>query len=101
MTRASVQAVVAGLGWRHVLGTLRATVAVTSLPEAAAAAAICAPLDDAGLLSLDLRPGRVLLTLDPAAEPAVTLAGRLTAALAAAGLATVPEACISTWQGRD
>jgi hypothetical protein len=53
MTRASVQAAVAALGWRYILGTLRATLAVTSLPEAAAAAAICAPLDEAGLLALD------------------------------------------------
>jgi 4a-hydroxytetrahydrobiopterin dehydratase len=90
LTRAAAQAAVAGLGWRYILGTLRATVAVTSLPQAAAAATTCAALDDAGALAPDLRADRLLLTLDPVTPSTLVLARRLTAALSQTELATVP-----------
>ncbi|MEV6926566.1 VOC family protein [Dactylosporangium sp. NPDC051485] len=82
------QAAVAGLGWRYVLGTLRATVAVASLAEAARAAAACAAVT--GDARLDLRPDRLVLTLEPCTAETVALAGRLTEALRALDLATVP-----------
>ncbi|WP_433060505.1 VOC family protein [Dactylosporangium sp. CS-033363] len=89
LTRAAAQAAVADLGWRYILGTLRATVPVTSLAEAAAAATACA----AGLpanLFIDLRPDRVLLTITDFTTTGVALAGRLTEVLAELDLATVP-----------
>ncbi|GAA4262684.1 VOC family protein [Dactylosporangium darangshiense] len=89
-TRAAAQAAVAGLGWRYILGTFRTTVAVSSLAHAASAAATCAAVDDPGPLSIDLRPDRVLLTLDPATAATAALAARLTAALSESGLATTP-----------
>jgi len=51
---------VGGLGWRYVLGTLRATVAVESLAEAAEVAArmVAACGNEAASLSIDLRPDR-------------------------------------------
>ncbi|WP_433219278.1 VOC family protein [Dactylosporangium sp. CS-047395] len=89
LTRAAAQAAVADLGWRYILGTLRATVPVTSLAEAATAAAACAGGSPA-TLSIDLRPDRVLLTINDFTTAGVALAGRLTEVLAQLDLATVP-----------
>ncbi|HTJ67651.1 MAG TPA: VOC family protein [Actinospica sp.] len=63
------------IGWRFLLGTLRASVAVGSVAEAVrlaqAAAAACG--DDADRhLRMDVRPDRVVLTLQSAEHAAVT-----------------------------
>ncbi|WP_432992846.1 VOC family protein [Dactylosporangium sp. CA-233914] len=87
LTRAEAQAAVAALGWRYILGTLRSTVAVRSLPEAAAVAAHCPD----GPISLDLRRDRVLLSIHDVGTAGVDLARRVTEALRAAGLTTVPS----------
>ena len=67
---------VGGLGWRYVLGTLRATVAVGSPAEAAevAARAVAACGDEAASLSVDLRPDQVALSLQ--SPPAASVTGR-------------------------
>src|SRR5512133_1691581 len=86
---------VGGLGWRYVLGTLRATVAVGSPAEAAevAARAVAACGDEAASLSVDLRPDQVALSLQsPATAPVtgreVALARRVSEAVRGLGLAT-------------
>jgi 4a-hydroxytetrahydrobiopterin dehydratase len=65
---------VSGLGWRYVLGTLRATVAVGSPAEAAEVAArlVAACGDEAASLSIDLRPDQVALSLQAPASASVT-----------------------------
>ena len=86
---------VGGLGWRYVLGTLRATVAVGSPAEAAevAARAVAACGDEAASLSVDLRPDQVALSLQSPATASVTgrevaLARRVSEAVRGLGLAT-------------
>ncbi|GAA4019875.1 VOC family protein [Allokutzneria multivorans] len=61
LSRAHISAAVAGTRWRFVLGSLRASVAVTSLTEAAEVAKRLSPTGDG--LALDLRRERVALTL--------------------------------------
>ena len=90
---------VGGLGWRFLLGTLRTSVPVGSLAAAveAAASAVTVCGDDADQhLRVDIRPDRVVLTLQSAEQAAPTerdlhLAVRLSAALDEAGLRTDPE----------
>ncbi|WP_338498683.1 VOC family protein [Streptomyces sp. SJL17-4] len=86
-------------GWRYLLGGLHAAVPVGSMARAAEVAtlAVAACGDDADRhLAVDLRPGRVLLTLRSAGHAAVTtldveLAHRVSAAVAGLGLRTGPE----------
>jgi 4a-hydroxytetrahydrobiopterin dehydratase len=65
---------VSGLGWRWVVGTLRATVAVGSPAEAAAVAArsVAACGEEAASLSIDLRRDQVALSLQSPASASVT-----------------------------
>ncbi|HEY3869122.1 MAG TPA: VOC family protein [Actinocrinis sp.] len=87
------------LGWRFLLGTLTTVVPVGSLAQAAdaAARAVAACGEDAdGHLRVDLRPGRVVLSLQTAERVAVTtrdagLAHRISAEMERAGLRTDPE----------
>lgn len=87
------------LGWRFLLGTLRASARVESSAAAVAlaadAVAVCGESAD-GHLRIDLRPDRVVFTLQSAAQAAVTahdvqLAGLITSAVRHAGLSTEPE----------
>ncbi|MEY9835063.1 VOC family protein [Streptacidiphilus sp. EB103A] len=86
-------------GWRFLLGTLRASVPVGSLGQGVevAARAVAACGDDAdGHLRVDVRPERVVLTLQSLVQAAVTrrdtdLAQRLSAVVREAGLRTEPE----------
>src|SRR6185437_12292416 len=79
------------LGWRFILGTLRTSVPVQSLTQAAqvtADAVAACGLDTDQHLRADLRPGRVVLTLQSLDEATVTtrdieLANAITAAAAA------------------
>ncbi|WP_165367431.1 4a-hydroxytetrahydrobiopterin dehydratase, partial [Phytoactinopolyspora endophytica] len=84
------------LGWRYVLGVLGTSVQVESLSQAVdvstRAVAACGP-DADERLSIDIRPGRVVLTLRQVADAAITsddvgLAGRISAAVADMGLRT-------------
>ena len=86
-------------GWRYLLGALGASVRVGSLARAAevagSAVAACGPDADRHL-RVDLRPDRVVLTLQSADRAALTaldveLARRISAAVAEAGLRTEPE----------
>jgi 4a-hydroxytetrahydrobiopterin dehydratase len=89
---------VSGLGWRYVLGTLRTTLPVGSLAEAAEVAArmVAACGDDAdGSLSIDVRPDLVVLILQSRVSASVTareveLARRISEAAGGMGLATDP-----------
>ncbi|MEU6878778.1 VOC family protein [Streptomyces sp. NPDC046712] len=87
------------LGWRFLLGTLRASVPVMSLASAtevaARAVAACGDAADQHLL-IDVRPRRVVLTLQSSDLGAVTtddvdLAHRISAAVHEIGLSTEPE----------
>jgi 4a-hydroxytetrahydrobiopterin dehydratase len=99
LTRQEVSDAISGLGWRFVLGLARTIVQVDSLRQAAevAACAVAAAGDHADEhLSLDLRPGRVLLTLQTEAQGWVTrydieAATRISAAIANLGLVTDPD----------
>jgi 4a-hydroxytetrahydrobiopterin dehydratase len=86
-------------GWRYLLGTLRTSVAVGSSTQAAEVAAravaVCGG-DADGHLRADIRPDRVVLTLQSLSEAALTardvdLAHRLSAAMGDIGLCTDPE----------
>jgi 4a-hydroxytetrahydrobiopterin dehydratase len=87
------------LGWRYLLGTFRASVQVGSLARAAAvaASAVAACGDDADRhLLADVRPDRVVLTLQSLDQATVTerdvdLARRISAVVREAGLRTEPE----------
>lgn len=87
------------LGWRLVLGSLRAWVPVTSLSQASrvAADAVAACDEDADHhLLVDLRAERVAFTLQTLDQVTVTardieLARRITDAVSTAGLRTEPE----------
>ncbi|MFF5922498.1 VOC family protein [Streptomyces flavochromogenes] len=92
-------AAVGDSGWRYLLGGLRTAVPVGSLAQAAevAALAVAACADDADRhLALDIRRGRVLLTLQSAEHAGVTtldveLAHRVSTAVGGLGLRTEPE----------
>jgi 4a-hydroxytetrahydrobiopterin dehydratase len=99
MTRQQASDAVSGLGWRFVLGTLRTSVPVRTLTQAAqlTAKAIAACGADADAhLHADLRPDRVVFTLQSLDHAKVTtrdieLANLITAAIAEAGSKTDPE----------
>ncbi len=97
-TRREASDAVGDLGWRLLLGTLCTTVPVGSLAAATAVAAhavtACGDEADRHLVA-DLRPRRVVLTLQSADRAAVTaddiaLAHRISAAVRALGLRTEP-----------
>jgi 4a-hydroxytetrahydrobiopterin dehydratase len=98
LSRAEASAAVTGLGWRYVLGQLRTTVPVTSLAQAAraAACAVAAAGPDADQsLSLDARHDGLVLSLQSVAATWVTgretrLARQISAAISELGLATTP-----------
>ena len=75
LSRAAASAGVEATGWRYLLGTLAASVPVSSLGQAATVAAVvtasCAQLADQHL-RIDLRPDRVELSLQHRAADAVT-----------------------------
>ncbi|WP_436533396.1 VOC family protein [Actinoplanes sp. HUAS TT8] len=98
LSRPEASDAVGDAGWRFLLGTLRTSVRVGSLAQAAAAAtravATCGS-DADGHLRVDLRPDQVVLSLQSLDRAAVTtldaeLAHRLTAALRDLGLSTEP-----------
>jgi 4a-hydroxytetrahydrobiopterin dehydratase len=74
-TRTEASAAVSALGWRYILGTLQATVRLASLHEAAEMAVRlvheCGTAADDSL-SIDLRPGLLLITLRSRRAAAVT-----------------------------
>ncbi|MFJ5138639.1 VOC family protein [Streptomyces sp. NPDC088707] len=92
-------AAVGDAGWRYLLGGLRTVVPVGPMARAVdvAAVAVAACGEDAdGHLALDIRPGRILLTLQSAEHAGVTtldvaLAHRVSAAVGELGLRTEPE----------
>lgn len=97
-TRGQISQIGDPLGWRLILGVLITHVAVPSLPAAvrAAATAVDAVGDEGdGHLRVDLHADRVVLHLQTLAAGRVTdhdlsLAPRITAALAERSLATLP-----------
>jgi 4a-hydroxytetrahydrobiopterin dehydratase len=100
LTRGAASAAVSHLGWRYLLGTLRTSVRVGSLAQAATAAArvVTACGSDAdGHLWLDVRRDRLLLALQTLAVADLTardvdLAQEISAAVAPLGLRTEPGA---------
>ena len=92
LTRQEASDAVSDLGWRHVLGALRAFVPVVSLDEAVEVAMLA--VDEGGPgLRLDLRPDRVALTLEaPLTAEEVDAARRISAAMAEMGRPTRPDA---------
>jgi 4a-hydroxytetrahydrobiopterin dehydratase len=99
LTRQEASDAVSDLGWRFLLGTLRASVTVGSLALATEVAknavAACGADGDQHLL-IDIRPRRVVLTLQSVDRAAVTtddvdLAHRISAAVHELGLRTEPE----------
>jgi 4a-hydroxytetrahydrobiopterin dehydratase len=99
LSRQTASDAVSDLGWRFLLGTLRTSVTVTSLTQAARVAqdAINACGEDADRhLRIDVRPDRVVLTLQSADHAAVTdvditCARRISATADGLGLTTGPE----------
>ncbi|MFH8576834.1 VOC family protein [Streptomyces zaomyceticus] len=98
LTGTQASASVGDLGWRYLLGSLRTAIAVESLAQAAETAklavTVCGDHADRHL-TLDVRPGRVLLTLQSSEHAAVTtrdviLAHRVSAAVEELGLRTGP-----------
>jgi 4a-hydroxytetrahydrobiopterin dehydratase len=98
LTRTEASDAVSDLGWRYILGWLRASVPAASLAEAAGlatrATAAAGPDADATLW-MDVRHDGVVLALQDRAIAEVTarearLAGQITAALRDAGYATEP-----------
>jgi len=97
LRRREASEAVGDLGWRYVLGELRADLPVGSLTEATEVAAVLVAScgDEHGSLRADLRRDRVMLSLQSPAGAAVTprevaLAGRISEAAAELGLATDP-----------
>ena len=98
LTRQQISDAVAGDGWRLVVGVIRTSVLVDSLAEAAEVARVVTDVagDAGGSLSLDLRPDRVVLSLQSRPDgwvgPAETAAAqRISAAVDDLGLLTEPE----------
>jgi 4a-hydroxytetrahydrobiopterin dehydratase len=96
LSRPEASAAVTGLGWRYVLGAFCTVVPVTSLAQAVDLVghlvAVCGADADPHL-RMDVRPDRVVLTLQSPAVGWVTardveLAGRISAAVAGRGLRT-------------
>ncbi|ACZ83951.1 VOC family protein [Streptosporangium roseum] len=96
LTRREISDAVGDLGWRYVLGLVRASVPVTSLSQAADVAARVAAVagdDGDGSLSMDARRDRLVLSLQSSATGLVTpleigLARRISAAVGELGLRT-------------
>ncbi|WP_229876806.1 VOC family protein [Streptomyces nojiriensis] len=99
LTRQEASDAVGDRGWRLLLGTLRTSVSVGSLAAATevATTAVTACGDDADRhLHIDLRPRKVVLTLQSSDHAAVTnddieLAHRISAAVHEKGLRTEPD----------
>ncbi|HEY2523250.1 MAG TPA: VOC family protein [Streptosporangiaceae bacterium] len=98
LTRQQISDAVGGPGWRFTVGVIRTSVLVGSLALAADVARVVtgAAADADGSLSLDLRPDRVVLTLQSRADgrvgpPEIAAAQRISAALDDLGLVTEPE----------
>jgi 4a-hydroxytetrahydrobiopterin dehydratase len=98
LTRQQISDAIGDLGWRFAVGVIRASVLVDSLALAADVARVVtgAAGDADGSLSLDLRPDRVVLTLQSRADGRVgpgeiAAAHRISAALDDLGLVTEPE----------
>ncbi len=93
LTRTTASQAVESIGWRYLLGTLAASVPVSSLGQAAAVAAVAASAcgEDADRhLRIDLRPDRVELSVQDRTVAALTgrdtaLAEAITAALTGQG----------------
>jgi len=106
LSRTSATAAVADIGWRYLLGTLAVSVPVRSLAQAseAAAAAVAASGPDAdGHLRVDMRPGRVELSVQTRALGAVTgqdtrLAHRIDEAMTGLGLTRAGATSGSSWR---
>ena len=106
LSRTSATAAVADIGWRYLLGTLAVSVPVRSLAQAseAAAAAVAASGPDAdGHLRVDMRPGRVELSVQTRALGAVTgqdtrLAHRIDEAMTGLGLTRASATSGSSWR---
>jgi 4a-hydroxytetrahydrobiopterin dehydratase len=100
LSRTAASDAVGEQGWRFVLGALRSSVAVRSMAQAAdvAGRAVAACKQEAdGHLRIDLRPDRVILTVQSSAHAATTnvdteLAHRISAAVREIGLWTDPAA---------
>lgn len=99
LSRQEASDAVGDLGWRYLLGALRASVPVASLAQAAEvtgiAVAACGVQAD-GHLQADVRADRVVLTLQSLDLAALTdrdidLAHRVTAAALSIGLRTEPD----------
>jgi 4a-hydroxytetrahydrobiopterin dehydratase len=94
LSRAAASVAVEVTGWRVLLGTLAASVAVSSLHQAAQVAVALAAIDGAdGHLRVDVRPDRVELVLTDAGRITardVELAQSGTAAVRGLGLAISP-----------
>jgi 4a-hydroxytetrahydrobiopterin dehydratase len=96
LSRQEISDAVGGLGWRYVLGTVRTSVPVASLAQAAdvTARVVAAAGDDGnGSLWMDVRRDQVVLTLQALAVGRVTpveveLAGRISEAVSELGLHT-------------
>ncbi|MBV9795154.1 MAG: 4a-hydroxytetrahydrobiopterin dehydratase [Actinobacteria bacterium] len=98
LTREQISDAVGGDGWRLAVGVIRASVLVDSLAEAAEVARVVTDVagDAAGSLSLDLRPDRVVLTLQSRQDgwvgPAeIAAAQRISAFVDDLGTVTEPE----------
>jgi 4a-hydroxytetrahydrobiopterin dehydratase len=99
LPRQEISDAINDLGWRYILGVARTSVRVGSLAQAAAVAeraVAVAGADADEHLSADLRPGRVVLSLQSVAAAWVTgrdieLAHQISAAVSDLGLATDPE----------
>jgi 4a-hydroxytetrahydrobiopterin dehydratase len=98
LTRTQASDAVSDLGWRYILGVLRTSVPAVSFADAAEVArqvTAAAGPDADGSLSLDVRPGGVVVSLQSRAVAEVTglearLARQITAALREAGYANEP-----------
>src|ERR1700744_4871164 len=98
LTRQQISDVVGDLGWRFAGGVIPAPVLLPSRPVGADGARVVtgAAGDADGSLSLDLRPDRVVLTLQSRADGRVgpleiAAAERIPAAFDGLGLVTEPE----------
>jgi 4a-hydroxytetrahydrobiopterin dehydratase len=98
LTRQQISDAVGGLGWRFAVGVIRTSVLVDSLASAAEVARVVTDVagDADGSLSLDLRPDRVVITLQSRQHGGVSpreisAAGRISAAVDDLGLVTEPE----------
>ena len=98
LTRQQISDAVGALGWRYAVGVIRTSVLVDSLASAADVARVVtgAAGDADRSLSLDLRPDRVVLTLQSPRDGRVgpgeiSAAQRISAAVDDLGLVTEPE----------